>query len=748
MKSGYRMYTLPLFFVSLLALLMGCSPKEEAQTENRGSIDAQAPQAKHQRWTAEEANAWYAARPWPVGFNYIPRYAINQLEMWQQDSFDLAVIDEELGWASELGFNTVRVFLHDLLWAEDGEGFMARIDQFLDITSKYDIDVMFVIFDDVWNPESKLGVQPAPIPGVHNSGWVQSPGKAILGDTSRHQSLKPYVQGILQRYTNDPRVAVWDLYNEPGNDNKRAYGHVELAPEVKKKQSGILLEKIYQWAREVGPSQPLTTGIWRKGLDEKFSADHSDIISYHNYSQRENAIADREKLNQHGRPVFCTEYVARTRNTFEDMLPYLAETNTAAIHWGFVAGKSQTIYPWESWSDPGPENPEIWFHDLLRADGSAYDEQELVLIRKVIAGKNGLGNMPRVRQSEFGTLEDGRQVNRYTLTNASGASVEVINLGAAILSLNLPDRDGELDDITLGFDNLQQYLTDSPYFGAIVGRYANRIKEGRFSLDGQSYSLAVNNGPNALHGGIVGFDRKLWEVEPFEDEEHAGLKMSMTSTDGEEGYPGTLKVTVTYTFGDDNKLRVDYSATTDKDTVINLSQHAYFNLNGHASGSILDHELMLKADHFTPVDATLIPTGDITPVAGTPMDFTEPRRIGARINGDTEQLKFGLGYDHNWVLSTEGPAEQLELAASVYAADSGRTMSIYTDQPGIQFYSGNFLDGSFAGKEGAVYNHRNGFCLETQHFPDSPNEPAFPSTILRTGDTYQTSTVFTFGVKQ
>ena len=379
-------------------------------------------------------------------------------------------------------------------------------------------------------------------------------------------------------------------------------------------------------------------------------------------------------------------------------------------------------------------------------DSGATGHQEVVLTEEVMADKKA-DNISRITQDEFGTLADGRKVQRFTLSNASGASIAVLDLGAIIQSLKLPDRNGELGDITLGFDNPQQYLTDSPYFGAIVGRYANRIKEGKFSLDGQPYTLAINNGPNALHGGLVGFDKKLWAVEPFEGESHAGLKLSLTSPDGEEGYPGTLQVRVTYTFDDANKLTVDYLATTDKATVVNLSQHAYFNLNGHASGTILDHELMLNARHFTPVDATLIPTGEIAPVAGTPMDFTRPKKIGLQIDNDTEQLTFGLGYDHNWILAPEGPSEQLELAASVYAADSGRTMSIYTDQPGIQFYAGNFLDGSFAGKEGRVYQHRNGFCLETQHFPDSPNQPHFPSTVLKPGESYRTSTVFEFGTR-
>ena len=345
-------------------------------------------------------------------------------------------------------------------------------------------------------------------------------------------------------------------------------------------------------------------------------------------------------------------------------------------------------------------------------------------------------------RSGFGTMPDGTTVQQFTLKNANGIELEAIGYGGIITSLRVPDRAGKFDDIVLGFDRLDDYLKDHPFFGAIIGRYGNRIAKGQFTLNGQTYKLATNNGPNHLHGGNKGFDKVLWAVEPVAGTN--ALAFTRTSADGEEGYPGTLRVRVTYTLTDKNELIVDYSATTDTPTPVNLTQHSYFNLAGQASGDILGHELMLNADRYTPVDATLIPTGELASVQGTPFDFRKPTAIGARINGDHPQLKAGGGYDHNWVLNRKGTGVQV--AARVTEPKTGRTLEVATTEPGIQFYSGNFLDGKLTGKGGAVYAHRTGFCLETQHYPDSPNQPNFPSTILKPGEEYKTRTVFTFGV--
>jgi aldose 1-epimerase len=351
-----------------------------------------------------------------------------------------------------------------------------------------------------------------------------------------------------------------------------------------------------------------------------------------------------------------------------------------------------------------------------------------------------------VTRQPFGTLPDGTPVEIFTLTNASGVEVRAMTYGAIIVSLRTPDRSGRLGDIVLGFDTLQGYAKNDPHFGGVVGRYANRIANGRFTLDGHTYQLATNDGSNHLHGGAKGFDRVAWRGEPIESPQGVGVVLSRTSPDGEESYPGSLAVRVTYTLTDANELRVDYEATTDKPTVVNLSQHSYFNLAGEGSGDVLDHVVQINADRYTPVDATLIPTGELASLDGTPLDFRTPTPIGRRIDADNEQVKLGRGYDHNWVLNREGGG--LALAARVVGPKSGRTLEVSTDQPGVQFYTGNFLDGTVTGKGGHVYNHRNGFCLETQHFPDSPNHGNFPSTVLRPGETFRSTTVFKFGVEK
>jgi aldose 1-epimerase len=342
----------------------------------------------------------------------------------------------------------------------------------------------------------------------------------------------------------------------------------------------------------------------------------------------------------------------------------------------------------------------------------------------------------------YGKTAEGHPVTMYVLTNTRGVELRAITYGGIITSLKVPDRSGAMGDIVLGFDRLDQYLKDSPYFGAVVGRYGNRIANGRFSLDGHTYTLARNNGPNHLHGGIKGFDKFVWEAAPSAS--GAAVTFSRTSPDGEEGYPGNLMVRITYTLSDRNELTIDYQATTDKATPVNLTQHTYFNLTGNVTGDILGHELTISADRFTPVDATLIPTGDLASVEGTPFDFRKPAVIGARINERHQQLINGKGYDHNWVLNRS--AEGLQPSVRVVEPKSGRTLDIATTEPGLQFYSGNFLDGTNTGKGGRIYGQRTGLCLETQHFPDSPNQPNFPSTILRPGQQYSARTVFTFGV--
>jgi aldose 1-epimerase len=348
-----------------------------------------------------------------------------------------------------------------------------------------------------------------------------------------------------------------------------------------------------------------------------------------------------------------------------------------------------------------------------------------------------------VERAPFGQLPDGRQVDLFTLTNAHGIQVGAMTYGAIITSIQTPDRAGKRADVVLGFDSLAGYVAGSPYFGAVVGRYANRIARGQFTLDGVTHHLARNNGPNTLHGGERGFDKVLWSAEPFENDSAVGVTFRYESPDGEEGYPGAVSVQVTYTLTGRDELVLDYDASTTKATPLNLSQHTYWNLHGDGAGTILDQLLTLNASALTPVDSTLIPTGQITPVAGTPFDFRQPTAIGARIDEPNEQLRFGRGYDHNWVLVPARPGA-LTPAARLEDPISGRRIDIRTTEPGLQFYSGNFLDGTIKGKGGHVYGHRTGLCLETQHFPDSPNHPNFPSTVLRPGEHYRSRTVIAF----
>ena len=347
---------------------------------------------------------------------------------------------------------------------------------------------------------------------------------------------------------------------------------------------------------------------------------------------------------------------------------------------------------------------------------------------------------PTLEKSAFGQLPDGTAVDLFTLKNKHGITVKVMTYGCLITEILTPDRQGRMGDIVLGFNDLDSYVKGHPFFGAVVGRYANRIAKGKFTLDGQNYTLATNNYPNALHGGLKGFDKVVWDATPLEVADGVAVKFTYTSRDGEEGYPGTVKATVTYTLNNDNELRMDYEATTDKATVINLTNHSYFNLAGE--GDILSHELTLSADRFTPVDDTLIPTGELAAVSGTPMDFTKSKPIGRDLGQLTNDPQ---GYDHNFVLRSGGG--KMSACAVAYEPTTGRVLEIMTDQPGVQFYSGNFLDGTLTGKRGVTYGQHFGFCLETQHFPDSPNQPTFPSTVLRPGQVYRTATIHRFAAK-
>ena len=352
-------------------------------------------------------------------------------------------------------------------------------------------------------------------------------------------------------------------------------------------------------------------------------------------------------------------------------------------------------------------------------------------------------NPVTISKQVYGVTADSINVESYTLKNENGMELTVITYGGIITSIKAPDKDNVYEDIVLGYNSLAEYTTSSPYFGALIGRYGNRIAKGKFSLDGTAYTLATNNDPNHLHGGLKGFDKVVWTAEVLEDK--GALKLSYLSKDMEEGYPGDLETIVTYTLTEDNSLEVVYEATTDKKTIVNLTQHSYFNLSGDLSKTILDHEITINADKFIPVDATLIPTGDLKDVLDTPFDFRVAKTIGKDIEVKNEQLKRGLGYDHCWVLNNQ--KEGMRLTSTAYHKESGRLLEIFSDEPGIQFYSGNFLDGTLPSKQGGNYAFRSGFCLETQHYPDSPNQKNFPSVVLNPDEKYKSKTTFKFSVR-
>jgi aldose 1-epimerase len=359
------------------------------------------------------------------------------------------------------------------------------------------------------------------------------------------------------------------------------------------------------------------------------------------------------------------------------------------------------------------------------------------------------GQKATITMQSFGKTKDGVDTSLYTLTNANGVKTDITNYGGIVVRLFVPDREGNMDDVVLGYNTVAEYILDSPYFGALIGRIGNRVADGKFELNGKTYNLVTNNFPDDipchLHGGTVGYDKVVWDAEPFIENNAPGLKLNYLSVDGEEGYPGNLNITVWYRLTNDNSLKIDYLATTDKDTPVNLTNHSYFNLKGEGQGDILGHVLMLNAANYTPVNSGLIPTGDIVSVKGTPFDFTTPHAIGERVNSQNEQMVFGGGYDHNWVLDNQDG--DLALAATVFEPTTGRFMEVWTEEPGVQFYGGNFLNGSNIGKSGKPYNYRNGFCLETQHYPDSPNQPDFPSIILKPGEEYKTTTIYRFGTR-
>lgn len=689
------------------------------------------------RWTQERANQWYAKQPWLAGCNFQPSTAINQIEMWAGSTFDAATIDKELGWAEELGFNLMRVYLSSEVWKEDPSGLKDRMDKYLTISTKHGIKTMFVLFDDCWNPETQKGVQPEPRPGIHNSGWVQDPACSLRKDTATlFPVLEKYVKDIISTYKNDERILVWDLYNEPGNSD---HGITTLP----------LLKNTFKWAREAIPSQPITAGLWFFKVPElnQFQAENSDIFTYHNYGNLREHQTWINLFQAYGRPMICTEYMARRNNSlFQNIMPLLKQNNIGAINWGFVAGKTNTIFAWDE-PDPEEKEPKLWFHDIYRQDKSAFDSKEVEFIKKMTGKEN---QVRLLEEADFDATVDGKKVSLYTLKNRQGMVAQITNFGGRIASLWAIDKEGNYSDVVAGCKTLAEYQkANEVYLGALIGRYGNRIGNSKFSLGKNTYKLKANDGKNQLHGGPKGFQNVVWDANLYKNEKGEDvLELTYLSKDKEEGYPGNLNVKVIYTLTNSNELRIDYSALTDKPTVVNLTHHSFFNLHGFSSGkakSINSHLLRINGDSYTPTNETLIPTGEIRSVEGAPFDFRQSIKIGERVDENNVDLKYGKGYDHNWVLNKKGG--EMSLAAEVYEPSNGRVLTVFTSEPALQFYGGNFFQGKDKGKYGEVYEYRTSFALETQHYPDSPNHPNFPTTQLNPGEKYKHTCIYKFSVR-
>lgn len=688
-------------------------------------------------WSKEKAAAWYAEQPWLAGSNFQPSSAINQVEMWAGETFDAATIDKELGWAEELGFNLMRVYLSSEVWKADAEGLKKRMDEYLTISSKHGIKTMFVFFDDCWNEETVAGKQPEPKPGIHNSGWVQDPAVSLRKDTATlFPVLEKYVKDVMTAFKDDERILLWDLYNEPGNSKHGM-------------NSMPLLKNVFKWAREVNPTQPISAGVWFFKYPElnEFQIANSDVLTYHNYRDPENHQLWIDLLKTHGRPMICTEYMARRNNSlFSNVMPVLKKNNVGAINWGFVSGKTNTIFAWDE-PKPNEKEPVLWFHDIYRQDKTPFDPKEVELIKK-LTGK--ISDVKLMNEADFKGTIDGKEVSLYTLKNRRGMVAQITNFGGRVVNLWVPDRNNNMLDVVTGFSSLEAYQKgNEAYFGALIGRYGNRIAKGKFTLDGVDYQLAVNNGENHLHGGPKGFHNVVWDARAFKNAQNEdALELKYLSKDGEEGYPGNLSVTVVYTLTNENELKITYAATTDKATPVNITHHSFFNLHGFNSGTakeINSHVMQIHAPFYNPTDAGLIPTGEVATVEGTPMDFRKPTAVGERVNQPFDALKNGMGYDHNWILHKHG--DVFTEAAVIFEPSNGVQMRVLTDQPAMQFYGGNFFQGKDSGKYGEVYNYRTSFAMETQHYPDSPNQPAFPNTILKPGETYGHVCVYKFEVR-
>ena len=697
-----------------------------------------------ERWTEEKANAWYEAQPWPVGCVFVPSYAGTPVEMWGAEYFDAEVVDHELSLAEELGFNAIRLFLCDIVWQNDPDGFMDRLEQTVSLADRHGLRILLTFFTNggtIKNPY--LGPQPQPAPGIHNSTWMSSPGKDVVNDPAKWPVIEKYLKQVITRYKDDPRILAWCLYNEP--ENTKGFNTLPF------------LREVYKWAREVNPSQPLTSPVWQcpgsAGTNlpiVSFVCDASDIVSFHCYSSYPECSKFVNYMRQFGRPILCSEWMARTKGSdYFSILPLFKKYKIGSFSYGIVNGKQQCHLPWNAVVDgkriPWTEEPPVWFHDIFRADGTPWNADEVRFIKAMTAGNGSLD----VRTQDYGTLSTGKKAHRYVLTNKAGASVVLSDYGARIVKICMPDRSGAVDDVIVGPDDLKTFENAKPerFLGCVIGRYGNRINHASFTLDGVEYKLEANENlggePVQCHGASQGFDRFLWEGRTLKEDGRVGVSFHRLSPDGESGFPGNCDCTVTYWLTEDNVVKVEYAATTDKPTVVNLSNHSFFNLKGRKGGYVMDHLLKVEADEYIQNNEQMCPDL-ILPVKDSPFDFRTPHRVDYRLDTPNEHLRIMKGMSACWAV--RGWDGSLRLAADLYEPESGRGVQTWTTEPAILTYTGRAFNGTMQGKYGPVDKY-GGMLLETIHFADSPNQPRFPSTVLRPGEKYYSTTEWRFYAK-
>ena len=682
-------------------------------------------------WSLERAQAWGRANPWYCGFNHVPANAINDVEVWQKETFSPEVIRKEFKLAAGLGFNCVRIFLQYKVYEDDPAWFLSAFEKYLSLADEAKLKVMPVLFDDCMfgsalNPT--LGKQTEPYPGWYMWGWVPSPGRDMVLDARTHGKLEAFVKDLIGRHRADRRILLWDLYNEPTN------GYVD------KDRSIPLVVKCFAWARTVDPEQPLSVALWNdnKKLNDVLIREN-DVFTFHCYHGARETERRIREFSAYGRPLICTEWMSRKDDrpggcTIRDCLGLYKSAGVGCMMWGLVNGKTQVHLPFGS--RPGDKvHRGPWKHDIFHSDHTPYDPAENELIRQATRDTS----LPAFPSLPFGVTKFGEKATVYLLRGKGGLMMEVTDYGGRVSRLLVPDAKGALADVTIGFDSPKAWEDTDPFFGTIIGRYGNRIWQGRFTLDGKDYQLDCNDVTRDchLHGGTRGWYTYVWKAEPFARGDDVGIVFTKRFPDGEQGFPGNVDAKVTYTITPDNTWRIEYEATTDRPTPMNLTHHVYFNMNG--TGDVYDQELQIDADSYISVDEKLNPLpGAPKPVAGTPFDFRTFRKIGERINDPDRDLRIDPGYDHNFCLNGTGFRKVAEMRGDL------RRMEVWTDQPGVQFYSGNLTNPQWTMKDGLRMMPRSHIALETQHYPNTPNRPDYPQATLRPGETYRTVTEYRF----